>query len=138
MQHRDAVGLAKPRNKGSPRSKKPKALVTYKLIHASHPENIECLRYLVHICTDLNLKKEVQEYVMKLRKVERSNAQENSIVDSMTDLSNSAGTISKTIESPINIAPKASFNTQQKVQLQKHVDDDDWGDDDLGDDLLPM
>jgi uncharacterized membrane protein YgcG len=37
----------------------------------SHPENVECLRYLVHIYTDLGRKDEVHDYVVKLRKAER-------------------------------------------------------------------
>lgn len=36
----------------------PLALSKYKEIHRSHPENVECLRYLVHICTDLGRKVE--------------------------------------------------------------------------------
>jgi hypothetical protein len=29
------------------------ALLKYKQIHSSHPVNVECLRYLVHICGQL-------------------------------------------------------------------------------------
>ena len=121
----------------------PKALVIYKQIHASHPENVECLRYLVHICTDLNLKKEVQEYVMKLRKLERSNASQSTTGSSdIGSMMNGHGDVTKAAapESPINIGPKMTKPSfQQAVATQqKQVDDDDWGDDDLGDALLPM
>merc|ERR1719198_2603947 len=44
-------------------------------IHADYPENIECLRYLVHICDDLGKKDQVHEYVVKLRKAERAQEQ---------------------------------------------------------------
>ncbi|XP_028291648.1 intraflagellar transport protein 88 homolog isoform X2 [Gouania willdenowi] len=47
-----------------------KALETYKDIHHKFPENIECLRFLVRLCTDMGLK-EVQEYATKLKKVEK-------------------------------------------------------------------
>ncbi|XP_043929126.1 intraflagellar transport protein 88 homolog [Protopterus annectens] len=47
-----------------------KALDTYKNIHKKFPENVECLRFLVRLCTDLGLK-EVQEYATKLKKVEK-------------------------------------------------------------------
>ncbi|XP_028656394.1 intraflagellar transport protein 88 homolog isoform X1 [Erpetoichthys calabaricus] len=47
-----------------------KALETYKDIHRRFPENIECLRFLVRLCTDMGLK-EVQEYATKLKKVEK-------------------------------------------------------------------
>uniref|UniRef100_A0AAY4DSI9 Intraflagellar transport 88 homolog n=1 Tax=Denticeps clupeoides TaxID=299321 RepID=A0AAY4DSI9_9TELE len=47
-----------------------KALETYKDIHRKFPENIECLRFLVRLCQDLELK-EVQDYATKLKKVEK-------------------------------------------------------------------
>ncbi|KAJ7395131.1 Intraflagellar transport protein 88 like protein [Pitangus sulphuratus] len=47
-----------------------KALEKYKVIHRKFPENVECLQFLVRLCTDMGLK-EVQEYVTKLKKVEK-------------------------------------------------------------------
>jgi len=47
------------------------AFEIYKAIHADYPDNVECLRYLVHICDDLGKKDQVHEYVVKLRKAER-------------------------------------------------------------------
>ncbi|XP_037646275.1 intraflagellar transport protein 88 homolog isoform X6 [Sebastes umbrosus] len=47
-----------------------KALETYKDIHRKFPENVECLRFLVRLCTDMGLK-EVQEYATKLKKAEK-------------------------------------------------------------------
>uniref|UniRef100_A0A668SL31 Intraflagellar transport protein 88 homolog n=1 Tax=Oreochromis aureus TaxID=47969 RepID=A0A668SL31_OREAU len=47
-----------------------KALETYKEIHRKFPENVECLRFLVRLCTDMQLK-EVQDYATKLKKVEK-------------------------------------------------------------------
>ncbi|XP_053295083.1 intraflagellar transport protein 88 homolog isoform X2 [Pleuronectes platessa] len=47
-----------------------KALETYKDIHHKFPENVECLRFLVRLCTDMGLN-EVQEYATKLKKVEK-------------------------------------------------------------------
>ncbi|XP_023655595.1 intraflagellar transport protein 88 homolog isoform X2 [Paramormyrops kingsleyae] len=47
-----------------------KALETYKDIHRKFPENTECLRFLVRLCTDMGLK-EVQDYATKLKKVEK-------------------------------------------------------------------
>ncbi|KAJ3053393.1 Intraflagellar transport protein 88, partial [Rhizophlyctis rosea] len=46
------------------------ALETYKRIHEKFPDNVECLRFLVRICTDLGMK-EGQEYVEKLTRLER-------------------------------------------------------------------
>jgi tetratricopeptide (TPR) repeat protein len=48
------------------------AFEIYRVIHADFPDNIECLRYLVHICDDLGKKDQVHEYVVKLRKAERA------------------------------------------------------------------
>ncbi|XP_014823004.1 PREDICTED: intraflagellar transport protein 88 homolog isoform X2 [Poecilia mexicana] len=47
-----------------------KALETYKEIHRRFPENVECLRFLVRLSTDMGLK-EVQEYATKLKKAEK-------------------------------------------------------------------
>uniref|UniRef100_A0A8C7PTF7 Intraflagellar transport 88 homolog n=1 Tax=Oncorhynchus mykiss TaxID=8022 RepID=A0A8C7PTF7_ONCMY len=47
-----------------------KALETYKDIHRKFPENVECLRFLVRLCTDMGMK-EVQDYATKLKKVEK-------------------------------------------------------------------
>jgi len=48
------------------------AFEIYRAIHTDYPENVECLRYLVHICDDLGKKDQVHEYVTKLRKAERA------------------------------------------------------------------
>lgn len=47
------------------------ALETYKTIHKRFPENVECLKFLVRICTDLGLK-DVQDYAQKLKKAEKA------------------------------------------------------------------
>ena len=47
------------------------ALAKYQSVPNLHPLNVECLRYLVHICTDMGLKDEVQTYADRLRKAER-------------------------------------------------------------------
>ncbi|XP_036397037.1 intraflagellar transport protein 88 homolog isoform X3 [Megalops cyprinoides] len=47
-----------------------KSLETYKNIHRKFPESVECLRFLVRLCSDMGLK-EVQEYATKLKKVEK-------------------------------------------------------------------
>ena len=48
------------------------AFEIYRLIHADFPDNVECLRYLVHICDDLGKKDLSHDYVVKLRAVERA------------------------------------------------------------------
>jgi hypothetical protein len=50
----------------------PQALAKYKEIHGSHPDNIECLRYLVHLCTDLGRRDDAHEYLARLRRAERT------------------------------------------------------------------
>lgn len=47
------------------------ALETYKYIHRKFPDNVECLKFLVRICSDLGLK-EAQEYATKLKKAEKA------------------------------------------------------------------
>ncbi|KAG6542585.1 hypothetical protein Mapa_016056 [Marchantia paleacea] len=61
------------------------ALAKYKLIHAKYPENVECLRYLVHMCTSLGRKEELLQYEQRLRQAERS-ASRGSTGDSRAQL----------------------------------------------------
>ncbi|KAL7647318.1 UNVERIFIED_CONTAM: hypothetical protein RMT77_000913 [Armadillidium vulgare] len=54
-----------------------KALQTYKMINRRFPENIECLKLLLRLASDLGLK-EAGEYALELKKVERANEQRES------------------------------------------------------------
>ena len=53
------------------------ALQIYQDIHNQYPENVECLRYLVHICGEQGMKEQAHDYVLKLRKAERDLEIEN-------------------------------------------------------------
>ena len=46
------------------------ALAKYKKILSKHPDNIECLRYLVHMYSSLGRRDEVQGYEGRLRQAE--------------------------------------------------------------------
>ena len=50
------------------------ALDVYRQIHALFPDNIECLKFLVRIATDLGMK-EVSQYTELLRKAEKARDQ---------------------------------------------------------------
>ncbi|KAJ3333439.1 Intraflagellar transport protein 88 [Blyttiomyces sp. JEL0837] len=114
------------------------AFETYKRIHVKFPENIECLRFLVRICTDLGMK-EVHEYVAKLAKAEKG--RENS---AGTEARNSTSTnrglddssrVRKSKESGIDERTTEVPTTRPKTSMRKAQDDDDWHEDVEG--LLP-
>ena len=48
-----------------------RALETYKSIHRRFPENVECLKFLVKLSSDMGLR-EAQEYAMELKKAEKA------------------------------------------------------------------
>ncbi|XP_030766229.1 LOW QUALITY PROTEIN: intraflagellar transport protein 88 homolog [Sitophilus oryzae] len=48
-----------------------KALTLYQEIHRQFPENSECLRFLVRLCSDLGMR-EAQDYLLELKKLEKS------------------------------------------------------------------
>lgn len=50
----------------------PAALKAYKQIHIAFPEDVECLKFLVRICTDLGMKEDLTEYAQLLRKAEKA------------------------------------------------------------------
>ncbi|XP_033225474.1 intraflagellar transport protein 88 homolog [Belonocnema kinseyi] len=153
-----------------------KALTEYQNIHQIFPENVECLKFLVRLCSDLGLK-EAQMYASELKKVERakeakerhssgrpgttSSKRSNSGNSSrggsgMSTLSehraspalsrgdhgiNSAG-----INKPIHVNSNAHINTSYsdpigalpaRPMTAAGKRDDDFGDEELGDDLLP-
>lgn len=48
-----------------------KALAEYQDIHNKFPDNIECLKFLIRLCSDLGLK-EAQMYANELKKAEKA------------------------------------------------------------------
>jgi len=124
----------------------PQALAKYKHIHAQHPDNIECLRYLVHICTDLGRKDEVHDYVVKLRKAERMAAAETEAIRTaaaeaprMAAAPQEADSMTthQRAQLPDEPAYRAPASNAKKANVGERADDD-WGNEELGDDLLPM
>lgn len=50
----------------------PQAKETYVAIHDEFPDNIECLKFLVRLCTDMGLASDVQKFAEKLKRAEKS------------------------------------------------------------------
>ena len=48
-----------------------KAMDTYRAVHRRFPENVECLKFLVKLASDMGLR-EAQDYALELKKAERS------------------------------------------------------------------
>ncbi|XP_040004866.1 intraflagellar transport protein 88 homolog isoform X2 [Xiphias gladius] len=166
-----------------------KALETYKDIHRKFPENVECLRFLVRLCTDMGLK-EIQEYATKLKKVEKmkeikeqrvksgregsargrregregsagistpvfTSPKKASIMDSSNSSNSTKGErLSAKMRSlPASSEPYEASSPKEldasyvdplgpqmerpKTGAKKRVEDDDFADEELGDDLLP-
>ncbi|XP_062050506.1 intraflagellar transport protein 88 homolog isoform X2 [Lepus europaeus] len=152
-----------------------KALDTYKDIHKKFPENVECLRFLVRLCTDIGLK-EVQEYATKLKRLEKMREIREQRIKSGRDGSGgsrgkregsagsesgqncSASSKSERLSAKLRALPgtnepyESSSNKEidasyvdplgpqverPKTAAKKRVDEDDFADEELGDDLLP-
>ncbi|XP_023259037.1 intraflagellar transport protein 88 homolog isoform X3 [Seriola lalandi dorsalis] len=170
-----------------------KALETYKDIHRKFPENVECLRFLVRLCTDMGLN-EVQEYATKLKKVEKmkeikeqrvksgregsargrregregsagsavsqsESKQLSPLLDSERDSSHSSNSTkgerlsAKMRSLPASNEPYEASSQKEldasyvdplgpqmerpKTGAKKRMEDDDFADEELGDDLLP-
>ncbi|XP_023241009.1 intraflagellar transport protein 88 homolog [Centruroides sculpturatus] len=71
------------------------ALQTYKHIHKKFPENTECLKFLVRLCTDLGLQ-EAAEYAVKLKKAEKAKELKEQRVASNTSRPGSRHSSSRT------------------------------------------
>ncbi|XP_018410189.1 PREDICTED: intraflagellar transport protein 88 homolog [Nanorana parkeri] len=153
-----------------------KALDKYKDIHRKFPDNVECLRFLVRLCTDIGLK-EVQEYATKLKKVEKMKELKEQRVRSGRDSSarsrkdgregsassdsgQSSGTSSKgdRLSAKLKTLPgakdpyEASSNKdidvsytdplgpqveRPKTAAKRRVEEEEFADEELGEDLLP-
>uniref|UniRef100_A0A669DIJ7 Intraflagellar transport protein 88 homolog n=1 Tax=Oreochromis niloticus TaxID=8128 RepID=A0A669DIJ7_ORENI len=137
-----------------------KALETYKEIHRKFPENVECLRFLVRLCTDMQLK-EVQDYATKLKKVEKMKEirEQQVCVCFCTDSGRSSSSTkgerlsAKMRSLPGSNEPYEASSPKEldasyvdplgpqmdrpKTGVKKRVEDDDFADEELGDDLLP-
>lgn len=144
------------------------SLEIYQEVHRKEPENIECLRYIVQICNDLGLKQEVDEYATKLRRAEESSKNKNFTEDqtdillseqSVYKLPSKHHNSYDPLDSPrlddssslfqVNskIAKKGSrmdesYDTlDSKPSIRKKISqtaEDDWGEDEISDDMLPL
>ncbi|KAF4787655.1 Intraflagellar transport protein 88 like protein [Turdus rufiventris] len=136
-----------------------KALEKYKVIHRKFPENVECLRFLVRLCTDMGLK-EVQEYIAKLKKAEKLKEIREQRVKSGRDgsarsrkegSSDTGGTKGERLSARLKALPgtsepyeNASYTDplgpqpeRPKTAARKRTEEDDFADEELGEDLLP-
>ncbi|XP_057255638.1 intraflagellar transport protein 88 homolog isoform X2 [Pezoporus wallicus] len=144
-----------------------KALEKYKVIHRKFPENIECLRFLVHLCTDMGMK-EVQEYTTKLKKVEKLKEIREQRVKSGRDGSarsrregnanGDGGTKGERLNARLKAFPETSEPYESsickeidvsyidplgpqaerpKTAARKRAEEDDFADEELGEDMLP-
>ncbi|KAM9566225.1 intraflagellar transport protein 88 homolog isoform 1-T1 [Guaruba guarouba] len=140
-----------------------KALEKYKVIHRKFPENIECLRFLVHLCTDMGMK-EVQEYTTKLKKVEKLKEVREQRIKSGRDSSarsrregnasgDSGGTKGERLNARLKAFPETSEPYESsickeidplgpqaerpKTAARKRAEEDDFADEELGEDMLP-
>ncbi|RHW67832.1 intraflagellar transport protein 88 [Trypanosoma brucei equiperdum] len=72
----------------------------YEALHRKYPENLECLRYLVHLCKDAGLIDEANEWFMKVKKLEERRQVEDSAVSGGADDDDGAKTASPTSAAP--------------------------------------
>lgn len=131
------------------------ALAKYKGILAKNPDNVECLRYLVHMCTSLGRKEELAHYQSRLRTAEAQAQKQHSRAEKLE--SGSGGPISTVQQKGIlarntqeerGVSSQDSVETsgsllplqkpgQRMISVRKHSSDQEvWPE--LGDDLLPM
>jgi tetratricopeptide (TPR) repeat protein len=156
----------------------PAALKLYEDIHRSHPNDIECVRYLITICKEM--KQKYDHYALHLRKLERMQEAANSnaprpvgtvsaIAGGPGELLDSAALGVRPANQDMGISnigapgrfdredddlpdtnvrsvelyeaadPEFPTNKGKRRLHERNVEDEDeWGGDELNDDLLPM
>nr|XP_021520655.1 intraflagellar transport protein 88 homolog [Aotus nancymaae] len=152
-----------------------KALDTYKDTHRKFPESVECLHFLVRLCTNLGLK-DAQEYARKLKRLEKmkeireqrmksgrdgsggSRGKREGSASSDSGQNCSASSKGERLSAKLRTLPgtnepyESSSNKEidasyvdplgpqierPKTAAKKRIDEDDFADEELGDDLLP-
>jgi len=127
------------------------ALDLYKRIHKQDPDNIECLRYLCTICKDMN-DQDYDEYNKLLRKAERAAIQAESkfmkedkevgdgdlATNNMLPDDGKESYQSKEMDDQFNADVAEREQGASLADRSKKADEDDWGDEELGEDLLPL
>jgi len=157
----------------------PAALKLYEEIHHSHPNDIECVRYLITICKEM--KQKYDHYANHLRKLERmqeaaaSNAPRpmgtvaaieggpGRIETDQLGVGPSGGGLggisgigapgrfdrdddepdtnpARSVElyEAADVEPAKATGPKRRLAAPKQEDEDEWGNDELNDDLLPM
>mmetsp|Transcript_21253 Transcript_21253/g.51375 ORF Transcript_21253/g.51375 Transcript_21253/m.51375 type:complete len:811 (+) Transcript_21253:136-2568(+) len=134
-----------------------RALKLYEDIHRQHPQEVECLRYLITICKEMGLKYE--HYAAELKKLERMQESANPLPDEdkaasfgatgQQEIRHAQQSPPRDSGPPPGSQPEALFEANvadpgvQSKQSRRLLatgprdDDDDWGNEELGDDLLP-
>ena len=151
------------------------AFAVYKQIDKKHPDNVECLNYLVKLSKELGHPEETKEYQLKLSRAEKEQdsrshqrppatfdgprgAPQQSMRQSYDNGYGGGGggyggygefhgaleqrgmrnSIDTDSEAARAVAERQAGVGGKVIQKGRKVDDDDWGTDELGDDLLPM
>ncbi len=114
-----------------------------------HPDNVECLRYLVHLCTELGRRDDAQDFITKLRKAEKNQQAEMTAVATRTQAAEAAdqgegGSAHRGggfVDDGPDLQGGIPAGRGKKVVARSEAaaaHDDDWGNEQLGDDLLPQ
>jgi len=155
----------------------PAALKLYEDIHHSHPNDIECVRYLITICKEM--KQKYDHYAVHLRKLERmQEAASGEAPKPMGTVSAIAGGPGAPEPEMLGVGPSGSMNIggvsgigagrfddddmgdadkgpmelyeaadvdvpakggpKRRLAPKTEDEEDEWGNDELNDDLLPM
>jgi lipopolysaccharide biosynthesis regulator YciM len=127
------------------------ALAKYKAILEKNPDNVECLKYLVHMCTSLGRKEEQLDYESRLRSVESQALQQRIRLQKLTESTAGQKEVQakknqdkrggRTKETPEHLSSGSLMAsqppTERLISVKKFSSADEvWPE--LGDDLLPM
>lgn len=116
------------------------ALDVYKKIHKQDPDNIDCLKYLCTICKDMN-DQEYDEYNKQLHRLERAEKATESkyVKDDVGPAEKGPSHSSSEMDNKFRAEVGEKDQALSLAAMGKKENaDEDWGDDDLGDDLLPL
>lgn len=107
------------------------AIHIYKTIHENDPENSKCLEYLCVILKEIN-DPSLHVYESKLSELTNNEP----VVDDGRDFVQHGVDENDRVQ-PIQSPPVEKLSSRESVSIEKVPTEEDWGDGELGDDLLP-
>jgi intraflagellar transport protein 88 len=107
------------------RGEYPQAKRMYEDIHRRNPDNIECLRYLVHLCKDSGLVDEANEWFKKFKRLEsKLDTDRGSLANELGATTSSDPGVRPSSDTPVSNSPKSEAPAESRSAARRRNNDE--------------